>query len=138
MKNDDTKRFIAACLKKENSPFISVENESVLIDSRQKSGTYMHRILALKFAAWLDPDFELWIFHTIDKLINQHFHKQREAIVEKITARQLREMKKQELLDKYPEMQEYFDLEKKEKDANYKRSLAVKEQFRQLSLDFLS
>lgn len=29
----------------------------------------MHRILALKFAAWLSPDFELWVYSTIDKLL---------------------------------------------------------------------
>lgn len=29
----------------------------------------MHRILALKFAAWLDPEFELWVYQTIDDII---------------------------------------------------------------------
>jgi hypothetical protein len=29
----------------------------------------MHRVLALKFAAWLSPDFELWVYTTIDKLL---------------------------------------------------------------------
>lgn len=29
----------------------------------------MHRILALKFAAWLSPKFELWIYSTIEKLL---------------------------------------------------------------------
>jgi hypothetical protein len=29
----------------------------------------MHRILALKFAAWLSPNFELWVYHTIDRIV---------------------------------------------------------------------
>jgi hypothetical protein len=29
----------------------------------------MHRILALKFAAWLNPRFELWVYSTIEKLL---------------------------------------------------------------------
>jgi hypothetical protein len=134
MKNESTKCFISSALKTENSRFISVEKESDLIDSRQKSGTYMHRILALKFAAWLDPDFEFWVFYTIDKLINQHYHEQRQAITEKLTARQMRELKKQELLEKYPEFQEYFDLERKEKIAIGKAHKAIKDQHKQLLL----
>ena len=30
----------------------------------------MHRILALKFAAWLSPSFELWVYITIDRILN--------------------------------------------------------------------
>jgi hypothetical protein len=66
---DSTKSFILEALKKENSPFISVESEDDLYTSSQKSGTYMHRVLALKFAAWLNPRFELWIYSTIEKLL---------------------------------------------------------------------
>ncbi len=29
----------------------------------------MHRVLALKFAAWLSPDFEVWVYSTIEKLL---------------------------------------------------------------------
>lgn len=32
-------------------------------------GTWMHRILALKFAAWLSPKFEVWVYSTIEKLL---------------------------------------------------------------------
>lgn len=69
LKNDDTKNFILECLKKENSPFLGVKNEADLVDSKQKSGTWMHRVLALKFAAWLNPAFDLWVFLTIEELI---------------------------------------------------------------------
>ena len=29
----------------------------------------MHRVLALKFAAWLSSDFEVWVYSTIEKLL---------------------------------------------------------------------
>ena len=29
----------------------------------------MNRILALKFAAWLNPTFELWVYSTIEKIM---------------------------------------------------------------------
>lgn len=66
---DSTKSFIEEALKKENSPFIYFEKEEDLYISSQKSGTFMHRILALKFAAWLNPKFELWVYSTIEKLL---------------------------------------------------------------------
>jgi len=69
MINEGTKDFIKACLKTGNSPFINIQREEDLYVSRQKSGTFMHRILALKFAAWLSPDFELWVYATIDRLL---------------------------------------------------------------------
>ena len=77
MRNEDTQNFISECLKKENYPFImESENNSFemlkeedLYISVQRTGTWMHRILALKFAAWLNPAFELWIYSTIEKLM---------------------------------------------------------------------
>ena len=80
MENESTKRFIEACLKNRNSGFIfeektgksrffDIEKEKDLYVSRQKSGTWMHRILALKFAAWLNPEFEVWVYSTIDEIL---------------------------------------------------------------------
>jgi hypothetical protein len=66
---DSTKLFISECLKKEISPFLNIAKEVDLVVSRQKSGTFMHRVLALKFAAWLSPKFELWVYSTIDQLL---------------------------------------------------------------------
>ena len=74
---ESTQDFIKSCLKfsslEENktlkSVFSDIKSEEDLIISRQKSGTFMHRILALKFAAWLNPDFEVWIYTTIEKLL---------------------------------------------------------------------
>jgi len=71
-KSITTKSFIVECLKPANASLLKISQESDLIISKQKSGTWMHRILALKFAAWLNPAFELWVFFTIEKLINEN------------------------------------------------------------------
>ena len=42
----------------------------------------MHRVLALKFAAWLDPAFELWVFCTIDKILFDHYRRLEQSLKE--------------------------------------------------------
>lgn len=67
--NDGTKNFISACLNNRNSDYLKIVKEEDLVIARQKSGTWMHRVLALKFAAWLSPDFEVWVYSIIEKLL---------------------------------------------------------------------
>jgi hypothetical protein len=69
MSNGGTKSFIAECIKNGNSRFSGIEKEDDLVTSRQKTGTWMHRLLALKFAAWLHPEFEVWVYTTIEHLL---------------------------------------------------------------------
>ena len=91
-----TEEFINECLKNQNSGFLNIEKKDDLFISKQKSGTWMHRILALKFAAWLDPAFELWVYCTIETLLFGR-HVKREQSFEKTLSLQ-REM--EELRDK--------------------------------------
>lgn len=69
MRNESTQQFVKEALKNENSRFLRIEKESDLFFSRQNVGTFMHRVLALKFAAWLNPTFELWVYSTIERLL---------------------------------------------------------------------
>lgn len=81
--------------------------------------TWMHRQLALKFAAWLDPKFEVWVFQTIDRLIFENA---------RFTLDQLKEKaklinRKDELVKKLQansDFQEYTDIEAKLKQASAK------------------
>lgn len=82
MRNENTVEFVNEALKSENSRFLGIEDESDLIHSGQKSGTWMHRILALKFTAWLNPAFELWVYSTIGNLLFGK-HVQREQSFER-------------------------------------------------------
>jgi hypothetical protein len=95
MANDGTKKFINSCLKTRNSEFLGIQKESDLYLSKQRSGTWMHRVLALKFAAWLDPDFEVWVYYTIDKIM---FGTMREDALKKAKSESEKERLHQKLL----------------------------------------
>jgi hypothetical protein len=67
--NEQTKKFIEACLSIRNSGYLNIEKEEDLFITNKNSCTWMHRVLALKFAAWLNPTFELWVYSTIEDLL---------------------------------------------------------------------
>ena len=98
---ESTKNYISRLLERENSKNIPSDvrgyfQESDIIFGRKRGGTYMHRKLALKFAAWLDVYFELWIIDTIDDLL---FGKAKEA-GERISELSMQEAKVKKLQDK--------------------------------------
>ena len=69
MQIESTQEFLKEALKEEYASFLQVSSEADLVVSVQKTGTWMHRVLALKFAAWLSPAFELWVYSTIEQLL---------------------------------------------------------------------
>lgn len=124
---ESTQNFISECLNNANKRFISVEKEEDLIISRQKSGTWMHRILALKFAAWLNPKFELWVYATIDDLLFGTYKRMDESLKQSAERKkQIEELKnKLEASDEYKQMR---ILELEERQASYARSMQTKRQ----------
>lgn len=70
LKTQPTRDFIDSILKfPPTGGNLSIESEKDLLISTGRNGTWMHRILALKFAAWLNSDFEVWVYSTIDNLL---------------------------------------------------------------------
>jgi hypothetical protein len=69
LRNKATKDFIEAIKSPHFRGNLGIESEADLIQSKGRNGTWMHRILALKFAAWLDPYFEVWVYSTIESLL---------------------------------------------------------------------
>mgnify|MGYP000086091200 CR=1 FL=1 len=69
MRNEGTISFVNEALKSENSRFLKLFSQSDLYYSSQNTGTWMHRVLALKFAAWLNPAFEIWVYSTIERIL---------------------------------------------------------------------
>ncbi len=134
-KLESTKNFIDACLISDDSSLIGIKQRIDLMISKQNSGTWVHRILALKFAAWLDPMFEVWVFATIDKIILGEYREQKEATVAKIIAVHELEAKKKELTEKYPEFLDFLKLEGKISDAEKRRIKALKATTAQLRMD---
>jgi hypothetical protein len=124
-----TKDFISECLKNHNYGFLGdVETEEDLIVSKQKSGTWMHRILALKFAAWLSPAFELWVYAVIDDLCYGRLVRREKSFERTMDAQ--REL--EAILDKIEKTGEdfnrYLELQKQLKhEVTYRRSLTIED-----------
>ena len=108
---DNTKSFIDEALNNANQRYLDITSKDDLIISKQRTGTWMHRILALKFAAWLDPAFELWVFYTIDRIM---FGSLREDVKAKAQLQVEKELAYEELR-KSPFYQKIVELEGKEK-----------------------
>jgi len=120
LENDSTQKFIDACLNNRNSDYLNVKSRDDLITSKQKSGTFMHRVLALKFAAWLDPDFEVWVYMTIDYLLFDHYRQLEENL--KTTAKRRNEI--DAIKDNLRKNEDYIKLERlelEERQASYSR-----------------
>jgi hypothetical protein len=122
-----TKEFILECLNNQNSGYLLVENEDDLVTSVQKSGTWMHRILALKFAAWLNPAFELWVYCVIDDILFGHY-RELEAMLRKSadTRNKIDELREQ--LREDPRFTELENLELQDKQYQRIRSRKTNDQ----------
>jgi len=124
---DGTKSFISSCLKPQNCGLLGVKSEEDLIISTQKSGTWMHRVLALKFAAWLDPDFEVWVYSTIDELLFGPFRRMEESLRLSAARKNRIDLLRDELRseEKYAELER---LELEERQSAYSRGKENKNQ----------
>lgn len=84
LKQEGTKKFIDALKNRferlssdpesELNAGNAISSDETIVRTERGKGadggaTWMTRVLALKFAAWLDPYFDIWIFDTIDRLV---------------------------------------------------------------------
>jgi len=135
LKTDHAKNFIKEL---ELTPFggsSDILKKEEILKTVNGVNTWMHKILALKFAAWLDTKFELWVFSTIDQILLGHFKEQRDAMQNKFLLMKELEDKKINLLDKYPEFKDFLILEEKINIAEKRRVKAIKESVKQLKLE---
>jgi len=126
-KSDHAKAFIEECLKPANAGLLKLETEEDLIVSKQKSGTWMHRILALKFAAWLSPAFELWVYSTIDYILFNHYRMLEESL-KKSAERKVKIESLETSLTEDERFRELEQLKLQEKQAAYQRSQMNRQQ----------
>ena len=83
LKAEHTQKFIKALEKNTLSLPPNGGSETVkIIETNTNFGTFMHRKLAYKFASWLDVDFELWVYDTIDELLQKDFKKIKSTVKE--------------------------------------------------------
>ena len=136
LKTEPTKAFINALEFPPiggNSESISREN---LIQTRGQNGTYFHRILAIKFAAWLDPYFEVWIYSTIDKILFGHYKEHWDAHVLQEKAKEKMEKAKRKLLldANQEDAIAYFEAENQYKTAKNLKQKAIQMQYKLFDL----
>ena len=157
LKLDSTKSFIAVLEKKYGNKIIDkkstysfslneCQGEDLHLDSTiltsvnvlkvlhggQENGTWMHRLLALKFAAWLNSDFELWVYETIEEIMFG-YSKENDESIRRTVVMQF-EMKQ---IEKKPEKtSEDFDRYMKLRDdmqhERTLRSQTTKQRFREI------
>jgi len=63
-----------------DSTIFTSENILKVIHGGQENGTWMHRLLALKFAAWLNAEFELWVYETTEEIMFGYSREQDQSI----------------------------------------------------------
>lgn len=127
LQNESTIRFIKSCLNTKNSEFLNIKSESDLYFGKQKSGTFMHRILALKFAAWLNPDFEVWVYFTIEHILFGKYEKV-DQIINDLAQTELDIEKKEAKLFETKEFKELEALKAQKKALINQRSKENKNQ----------
>lgn len=132
LKSEQTKAFMEAAQFPPYGGNSDNEKPLELIVTKGHQGTFMHRILALKFAAWLSPEFEVWIFSTMDEIIFGNYKKHWDAHAQQEEARTKMEGLKAELLDHgSPELaKEYFQAEQQFKMAKNDKSNAIRNQIK--------
>lgn len=127
MRTDTTRNFIAECQESYNSSFLNIESEKDLYYSKKGKGTWMHRMLALKFAAWLSPKFELWVYSTIDQILFGEYYRLKAELTASAERKQRIEELEMELSedDRFRELEE---LKKQERRSVYRRGKVIKNQ----------
>jgi len=137
---DGTKLFIKQLIDAENLKFAHADmreqnqflvEEKDVIYSTNKS-TFMHRILAIKFAAWLDTEFEIWIYSTIDKILFGHYKQHWDAHIKQEDAKERMEKAKNKLLLEATQEDAiaYFEAEKEYKIAKNEKLKAIQSQYK--------
>lgn len=127
LKTDHATEFIGLLEFPPNGVNSAPLSKDEIILTKGQSGTWMHRILALKFAAWLNPAFELWVYKTIDDLLFGRFRKMEESLKESAERRiRMQELRGELQLSK--EYQELEKLETLEKQAAKSRNYVLRSQ----------
>jgi hypothetical protein len=140
LKTDQTENFVKAFCQTEDLPF---ENEfspkgklvKIIKGHHTVNGTWMHRIVALDFAVWLDPFFAVWVFKTIDEILFAHAHELDESIRRSvIISQELRELEKK--ADKSGEdFERFIKLKNQEVNERSLRAQSTKSRFREFYRD---
>lgn len=140
LKTDSTKRFVEAYCGTEDIPsqdeFTPNGKLVKVISTGKNNGTWMDRRVALKFAAWLDPYFEVWVYKVIDELLFGEIKTLHESIVSSAKTRaRIDELKKE--LNEDERYLELAKLEIEDKRITKKRMVDSSRQLNLFKAQFL-
>lgn len=121
LRNANTKSFIKSLELKLGNPSFRT------IKGGKYASTWMHRKLALKFAAWLNPDFEVWVYDIIDKLLFGGYKVLQHSIYES-AQRKNRMLELKHALKGNDHYEELVRLQLEERQSVYKRTAEIKNQ----------
>ncbi len=130
LKTDHAQAFIKVLKLPPNGGSLWIKSTENIIQERGRNGLWMHRILALKFAAWLDPKFELWVYQTIDEILFGSYRRMEESL--RLSAQ--RKNRIEELKNTLGSSSDFLELQRlelEERQASYGRT---KENRNQLQL----
>lgn len=134
---DNTKEYIKAYCQDAN---MHLENEFSpngklikVVHGGRNNGTWMERSVALKFAAWLNPFFEVWVYKMIDQILFGEFvalkNKLKEAASRKARIETIRkELENDPSTDQ--RIKELFLLEETEKKEAKQRYVSMGKQIK--------
>jgi hypothetical protein len=129
LENENTQLFIQECLTNNRiSDYLNIKSEEDLIVSKQRTGTWMHRALALKFAAWLSPKFEVWVYSTIEDLLFGKLLKRDRSFEKTFELQREAEYLKIKLDKTGDDFTRYLEIQRQLKyETAYRRSLTIEE-----------
>ena len=126
---DSTQEFIEELVNQKHnvdSSHVSYQNFKKEVISGSNKATYMSRILALEFAAWLDLKFKIWVWEKMDEVLFGFLKEYRDAMLDEIHFKNEKETAKEEML-LYPtaeNVKRYFEAEAGIKSAKNKKNKA--------------
>jgi hypothetical protein len=128
----ESTKILIEKLKNENFAPSDVREQKVIYATNK--ATFMHRILALDFAAWLDVDFKIWIYQIIEKILFGYYKEHWDAhILQEKSKAKMEEYKRKLLLDATAENAiAYFEAEETYKGAKAKKQKAISNQYKLL------
>jgi len=115
-----------------NKEFLREED---IIEFRGRNGIYFHRILALKFAAWLDPAFEVWVYSAIEHILFGDYKKHDQAVIDNLQFEKELEVVESELYNN-PLFVKYQNINLLIKTTNAEKRGAIKARINQIKFDF--
>lgn len=137
LKLKETEKFISILLLYLNSEKEVPSHRYEDIVLIKDDSIFMHRKLAIKFASWIDMEFSIWFFETVDDILFGNYKKHWDAhALQKSSQAKMIEFKHKLLLNPTPtesDVRAYFKAEKEFQNAKMAKLRAIKDQY---SLEF--